>query len=217
MKRKIDHAVLEYSMTTLSVAKQISPEAMLYWARNEEKLTKLLDIQNVEPFSPINKTPYLLPGLVETTQDKLRRKGLVKPSFIDTFNKNVPLEHPATPAINVYATQLNFNLYIDELLEEVEGIETLKQFAFTYSQIASLAQRHSGKDGNMIAVLDYKQSNMLPMVTATGELTIAVLNSRQPNGYHMKWELWFKGIDSPKFYHGVLLTKEDLPKTILHS
>ena len=104
MKIKIDTIALDFMHTATGVAKRISPEAVLYWARNEQKLAKLLDIKDFELLTQISSDPYLLPAVAESTRKKLWHSRRIFDSlFQDEYIECVPMVQRETQPIHIFS------------------------------------------------------------------------------------------------------------------
>lgn len=219
MKIKIDRIALDFMATAIKVTEGISPEAVLYWARNEKKLAALLEMKDFDPLTQIRTEPYVLAGMAETTRARLWNRRAVHDHNFDQFVAKIAKgAHPATESCHVYSYQMNVPLFGKELVEEIGGVDILMSSAFTYSQIVGMAGRHSNQDNptGKSVTMDYEQPNYFPMIERGGELTLVSLFSRKDFRKHKKWQAWFPGIDSCNWLHGVLHIRQDIENANLH-
>jgi len=209
MNKKIDPTALEFAATILSAARQLSPEAVLYWSRNEEELTALLEKRDFDAITQVSTEPYPLPSLAQVHRKAMWGKRLMGAVFLDDFTERVAPEIPATPRAGVHVYKLNVQLDLAEIQVELDDPEFLVRSAFTYAQIVYLAGRHRGSETSSPRCLDYHVKNYLPMVMKNGNITLVGLQSRKDFKAHKGWQAHFT---YPKWrLRGNLLIKEDIP------
>lgn len=207
MKKKIDKTILEFCSTVLSVGEKLTPESLLYWARNSEELQKLLQKENFEPITQIVTKPLLIPALPEKTSKLLQNKRLLDRNDPNTLEYHRTLEgvQPATEPAYAFSYRLNVKLYLEEFLEEIGGIDLLRNSAFTYAQIVWLVSRHNKERITKGAIMDYRVYNYFPLLQDNGKVEFVRFRSRRPYGGHTSWVGCFRREFEKE---GVLLIKE---------
>ncbi|MEO5645913.1 MAG: hypothetical protein ABIO57_02490 [Candidatus Paceibacterota bacterium] len=218
MKIKIDKITFDFVKTLMEVTRKITPEAVLYWARNPEELAALIDKKDFEPLTQIGTESYLLPATAETDRRILWKRRLISYIHIDNFQEVVQIKQSAQPSCSIIPYKLNAPLTASELIEEIGDMDFIIASAFSYSQIVSAARRHKNMEvSNLPSVLSYTEANYFFIIRNDGALGIVSLFPRTEFNRFKKWEGWFPGITNSYLLKGRLLLKEGLPETILHS
>lgn len=213
MKTKVDKVPLEFCSTVLSVGKQLTPNAILYWARKQERLLKILSLKNdFQPVTAISSEPFDIPALPETTRGILWRKRIIDRNFADEFLEAIPKIVPPTLPARISMFSLNVRLEEGELFSEMEikSADDLRDSAFSYSQVVWLTARHgSKKESLQNSVLDYEKATYLPLLQADGTVCFVHLLSKKDFKRHLRWKGWLQYNET--FFEGTLLLKEDIP------
>jgi hypothetical protein len=197
------YALLE---TFSGIAKNLTPEQMVYWTRNSAHLNDLLTRDQVT-FIGEECGSFTIPALPAGKNAKALVGGpFGRSEYNLVLLHHVGKEHPSTPAATVHYYHVQCYLYPGEVVEYLGGIDTMMLSYFTIPQIrASLRgyrypqKRWTGPfapHGNYFPVLIGKGIEMLNLYWNT-ERNAWELSKVDPEKYLWRSRLFLKSDSEP--------------------